>query len=88
MSSHRQEFINRILAEREKQYDLPGSEWDMKNTPNDWIAIASYYCGQAASRKHMSQTVDEFEDDLIKAAAVILAALEHSNIMKKSGNLR
>lgn len=88
MSKLRQDFIQKILEEREKQCDLPGSEWDMKNTPNDWIAIASYYFSQTATRKHMSHPIEEFEDDMIKAAAVILAALEHSIIMKKSGNLR
>lgn len=88
MSKNRQEFIQKILEEREKQCNLPGSEWDMKNTPNDWIAIASYYFSQAGTRKHMTNTIDDFEDDMIKAAAVILAALEHGFIMKKAGNLR
>ena len=88
MSKLRQDYIQRINSEREKQCDLPGSEWDMKNTPNDWIAITSYYCSQAAGRKHMSQSVEDFEEDMIKAAAVILAALEHTAIMKKTGNLR
>ena len=60
----------------------------MKNTPNDWIAIISYYCSQTATRKHMNPSIEDFEDDMIKAAAVILAALEHGSIMKKTGNLR
>ncbi len=86
--SRRQEFVDLILAEREKQFNMPGSEWDGKNAPNDWIAIAATYLTSASSRKHTKPRADEFEDDLVKAAAVILAALENIQSMRNSGTLR
>lgn len=86
--SSRKELIDLILQERERQFNLPGAEWDGKNTPNDWIAIASSYCLSSTARKHTTPDGAEFADDLIKAAAVILAALENVPGMKKNGLLR
>jgi hypothetical protein len=86
--SRRNEFVERIVSERVKHFNLPGSEWDAKNSPNDWIAIATTYLSGSSSRKHTLPLADEFEDDLIKAAAVILAALEHVTGMRESGTLR
>ena len=88
MSSRRQEIIERVRSERERHFNLPGSEWDVKNTPNDWIAIAATYLSSGSSRKHSKPTANDFEDDMIKAAAVIVAALENVQAMKSSGNLR
>jgi heme-degrading monooxygenase HmoA len=89
-----QNLISRIVDERERQKTLPGSEWDSKNSVNDWIAIASHYLTQQAKRKGSSRinrggavTQEDFEDDLIKAAAVILAALEYSDHLKNNGEL-
>jgi hypothetical protein len=94
MQAKHQALFERILAERERQKTLPGSEWDSKNSVNDWIAIASHYLTQQAKRKSSSRftrgvslTQEDFEDDMIKAAAVILAALEHSDILKDNGEL-
>jgi heme-degrading monooxygenase HmoA len=87
-------LVERIVAERDRQKTLPGSEWDSKNSVNDWIAIASHYLTQQAKRKSSSRftrgvslTQEDFEDDLIKAAAVILAALEFSDTLKSNGEL-
>jgi hypothetical protein len=89
-----QSLIARIISERERQKTLPGSEWDSKNSVNDWIAIASHYLSQQAKRKGSTRinrggtvSQNDFEDDLIKAAAVILAALEYSDHLKDSGEL-
>jgi hypothetical protein len=87
MTARREEIIAEILAERERQFNLPGSEWDTKNTPNDWLAIAASYCLRGSSRKHTKPQAEAFEEDLIKAAAVILAALEHAAHMKTNGSL-
>lgn len=87
MTNHRQEWIDRILAERDRQFNLPGAEWDGKNTPNDWMAIASSYCLSSTARKHSTPDGEEFADDLVKAAAVILAALENVPGMKTKGTL-
>ena len=88
MTDNRQELINRILAERDRQFNLPGAEWDAKNTPNDWMAIASSYCLSSTARKHTTPDGEEFTDDLITAAAVILAALENVPGMTEKGTLR
>ena len=85
----RSELLESIMKERERQVDLPGSEHDANNTPNDWIAIATYYLSQNTRRATMltPPSSDEYKDDLTKAAAVILAALEHLDSMKEKKNL-
>lgn len=87
MSQRRKLIVDRILAERERQFNLPGSEWDGRNTPNDWVAIIASYVARGSSRKGNNPTAEDFEDDLVKAAAVILAALENTGTMRASGNL-
>lgn len=89
MSSKRSSILSRIEQERIRQADIPGSEWDAKNKPNDWIAIASYYLVQETKRATMltPPSTNDFESELIKSAAVILAALEHVEVMKENGDL-
>lgn len=86
--SKREEYIKRIDDERGRQYELPGSEFDMNNGPNDWVAIASRYLSEGARSRGITPTQEEFEDCMIKAAAVILAALDHSEHMKKEKRLK
>lgn len=88
-------FLERIKQERDRQQTLAGSEFDGNNTVNDWIAIAGHYLNEPAVRRSAASynrgradLQDEFEDSLIKAAAVILTALEHSEALKKSGQLK
>lgn len=88
MSARRQEIVESVLRERERHFNMPNSEWDVKNSPNDWIAIAAAYLTSASTRKHTTPLVSDFEDDLVKAAAVILAALENIQSMRSSGTLR
>ena len=63
MSSKRSSLLDRINQERERQADVVGSELDAHNTPNDWIAIASYYLVQETNRATMltPPPADEFE---------------------------
>ncbi len=89
-----QEVLWRVLAERERQKTLAGSEWDSKNSVNDWIAIATHYLSEPAKRKSALDSVRglglthaEYEDSLIKAAAVIVAALEHAAELKLKDQL-
>ena len=84
MSERRTKIIDLILAERERQFNLHGSELDIKNTPNDWVAITTSYLSDAASRKHSNPSSENFSEDFIKAAAVIVAALEHLDVMKSN----
>jgi hypothetical protein len=80
--------VQRILEERERQYQLPGCEYDLRNTPNDWAAIAASYVLRSVALKHTKPALEEFQDDLVKAAAVILAALEHLELMQQKGQFR
>jgi hypothetical protein len=75
--TERRRILEDINLERVRQESLPGSEYDQKHSRNDWIAIATMYLSRAASRKHIPITDEEYQDSLVKAAAVILAALEH-----------
>lgn len=78
MSNRRTSILQQIEAERARQESLPGSEFDIKHTHNDWVAIAGIYLSRATSRKHTPVSQEEFNDNMIKAAAIILAALEHN----------
>ena len=84
----RAELLAQIDAERRRQFDLPGSEYDVRNTPNDWVAIAMHYLSQDVRRGGTVPEREAFEDSLVKAGAVILAALEHAERMAKAGTLR
>lgn len=75
-------LLERIRAERQRQADLPGSEWDAKNSPGDWVSIVTHYVSSEVRRNGMVPEAEEFSDNLIKAAAVILAALENVELMK------
>lgn len=81
----RQELLDRIEKERLRQLDIPGSEFDLTNTPNEWAAIAAHYLTEDVRRGGYKPTRESFEDSFIKAAAVILAALECSQTMEELG---
>jgi hypothetical protein len=81
-------LIERIRAERQRQADLPGSEWDAKNAPGDWVSIVTHYVSSEVRRNGMVPEAEEFEDNLVKAAAVILAALENIELMRSRSELQ
>jgi hypothetical protein len=81
-------LLEKIRAERQRQADLPGSEWDAKNTPGDWVAMISHYVSAEVRRNGIVPETEEFEDNLVKAAAVIIAALENVEVMKGRGELQ
>jgi hypothetical protein len=70
-------IMQRILIERQRQLDLPGREFDMRNGVNDWVAIVGRYLFEETRRGVVKPNRTNFEDSLVKAAAVLLAALEH-----------
>lgn len=94
MSDLTNSILDRIVAERDRQRSLPGSEFDAKNSVNDWVAIATHYISESAKRKCANSfysdpvSQEEYEDSLVKAAAVIVAALEYSDLLKKNGELK
>lgn len=81
MSSKLEAIITRIREERNRQGDLPGSEWDAKNTPGDWVSIINHYVSSDIRKNGIVPNSVDFEDSLIKGAAVIIAALENLDNM-------
>lgn len=78
--------MQRILAERERQFDLPGREFDVRNSINDWAAIVGRYVYEETRRGAVKPTRANYEDSFVKAAAVVVAALEHCDIMQARGD--
>jgi hypothetical protein len=85
---NRKEILKLITKERDRQSDLPGSEWDTKNTPGDWVAIVSHYVSAEVRRNGQVPEAQAFEDNLVKAAAVIMATLENLATMRSRGELQ
>lgn len=81
-------FLEKVRAERQRNADLPGSEWDANNTPGDWVAMISHYVASEVRRNGVVPETEEFEDKLVKATAVIAAALEHIEVMRERGELQ
>lgn len=77
MNATRELILDEISGERDRQFNLPGSEYDQLHSMNDWIAIASQYLTRNADRKHTKNDPKDQRESLIKAAAVIVAAIEH-----------
>ena len=77
MTPSRESILSEISGERDRQYNLPGSEYDQLHDMNDWIAIAAQYLTRCADKKHTKSDPNEQRGSLIKAAAVIIAAIEH-----------
>jgi hypothetical protein len=77
MTTTREVILGEISGERDRQFNLPGSEFDQLHTVNDWIAIAAQYLTRSADRKHTKGDYSDQRESFLKAAAVIVAAIEH-----------
>jgi hypothetical protein len=88
MSINVEEFLAKALKERERQKGLPGSEWDHKNSPGDWVALITHYVSEEVRRNGVAPSKEYFEETLIKAFAVIIAAWEHIEVMHQRDQLR
>ncbi|AFA44330.1 hypothetical protein DIDNDMLP_00507 [Klebsiella phage KP13-7] len=73
-----EEIILMLKEERQKQIHSPNTLGDTNKTKNDWTALCAYYLFEGASRPDKHVSFDEFRTSLIKAGAVIIAALETS----------
>lgn len=82
----RDRIVQRFLGERERQFNLPGREFDLHHTPNDWVAIVGHYLFEETRRGAMKPNRNNFEDSLVKAAAILIAALEHCETMEVRGH--
>lgn len=74
----REQIIDLIIQERIRQMSNPNTLADHVKTKNDWTGLTGYYLFESSSRPDKHVSFDEFRLSLIKAAAVILAALETS----------
>jgi len=79
----REDILDEIYAERDRQLEVVGwsAEFDSKNTINDWVTYVVIYLGKAAEwhtagRPSMGKTRDQARTNLIKVAALAVAALE------------
>ena len=79
--------VSLVIAERERQYNLPGTETDYRKSPNDWIATICSILGEGAERSGIPPSRRDFERSIVKAAAVALAALEHIEVMSEAKKL-
>ena len=66
-------ILNDIRVERAYQDKKWGTEFDDKNTANDWVAYITSYLGKAVT---MPWDGDTYRTMLIKTAALCVAALE------------
>ncbi|AUZ95030.1 hypothetical protein FDI40_gp249 [Agrobacterium phage Atu_ph07] len=87
MSTKTTDILDRIKNERDRQNSLHGSEMDSKNSPGDWVSMVGHYLMKDVRRNGVYPSKENYEDSLIKAAAVIVAALEHTEIMENRKEL-
>jgi hypothetical protein len=75
-------IVNQIVAERNRQLEqcfIPGIDcntFDKGNSINDWVAYITAYAGRVTSCRRNTNTQQVPRDNLIKAAALCIAAIE------------
>lgn len=74
---NREQILNEINLERQRQNGLWGDDFDDKNTPNDWVAYITNYVSVGAYDGHEEHyTLGNFRRCLVKAATICVAAIE------------
>lgn len=69
----REKIFEEISKERDYQNSKWGTEFDDKNTLNDWVSYMNIYLGQASK---IDSNPTEQERQLLKAVTIGVAALE------------
>ena len=74
-------ILDELAKERQRQIDLAHGgdtdEFDQKNTANDWIAYINAYTGRAAAKVARNEREKQtFRENLVKAGALVVAAIE------------
>ena len=80
-------IFSAVAAERQRQFDLPGTESDVTKGPNDWIVTITSILCEAQSRTGLPPSREDFVRAMTKAAAVTVAALEHVELMSSKNKL-
>ena len=75
------EVLDALRQERQRQLDLEhGGDtdaFDQLNTKNDWVAYITAYAGRAADKCARNEREGQaFHDNILKAAALCVAALQ------------
>jgi hypothetical protein len=73
---NRQTIYAAIEAERAYQDEKWGTDFDVANTPNDWVTYITKYLGQAVT---MPWDGKRFREQMLKVAALAVAALEQED---------
>jgi hypothetical protein len=81
-------FLSAAKAERTRQFNLPGTESDVTKGPNDWIVTVASLLVEAQTRSGIPPTREEFLDAMVKAVAVVIAAVEHTDLMTAKNKLK
>ena len=76
MSAERQAIFHQIEDEREYQDSKWGTEFDDKNTANDWARYIMDYTCKATVMSGFNQ--EDFEKHMMKVATLAVAAIETS----------
>lgn len=69
------QVVVNLKAEREYQETRWGTEFDDQNSANDWVSYINRYTAKACEF-NISQ--DEFEEAMLKVAAIAVGAIETS----------
>ena len=75
------DWIDMVAKERQRQFELPGTEGDYAKSPDNWIATIISILGEGTERSGIPPTRHDFERAILKTAAVCLAALDHLDHM-------
>jgi hypothetical protein len=73
MTIETRKVLEEIFTERQYQETKWGDSFDSKNTANDWVAYIVKYAGQSVTLPWNS---DQFRTQLLKVAAICVAAVE------------
>lgn len=74
-------IIAEIRAERLRQQALPGGGYDLIHSINDYVSVIIYYLPQYVNRKSTEPDQGDYHNNLVSAAAIIIAALEHEDAL-------
>lgn len=72
-----EKVIEDVIEERMRQKTTGNADIDSSNTRNDWIAFINAYIGRSAARCFRNKREgQEFRANMVKAAALCVAAIE------------